>query len=167
MKIIGKKEKFALQYEILYTNPILISYYCLWINNCQIGDLEDASPIFPLYNVLKRLIDQRGSMFDEEFLAIKSDDSLFNYLVYGNIDPLNRQINPKLDKYMVFLGENFDRWIIRVIANNGVYKFIWKEPISNHSHDLYDKVHSEEVDYIELLYVYKGLEKKIYTYSKK
>lgn len=139
MKIIGNKKEFAIQYSlesfVKGEDFILNGAACLWINNFCLGDYENVSPIYGLYNSLKLLFNIKNDFFEESFLNSKSPKDLLEKIQpdffigdsffdsFKNEDEAFALIHGH--KYSFTANEAFDAFFIYCFIYENNYNFVW------------------------------------------
>jgi len=86
IKIQGSKEMLAIQWEFdSYHEPYYYGYFCLWINNCKVGNFEEISTLSIIKNYLTDFLKNEGSRIYIGSPEM-SKDELFHRLYWGFFD---------------------------------------------------------------------------------
>ncbi len=131
--VIGNKQNFAIELKILSFIPSLYGKTAIWINEEKIGVFDENEVLLgPFIRSLHRIIFHKGDFWDPElqgldckkiFLTItpffENDDDFHNV----SSDYIDKVI--KNDKYLMFWGENFDKWILKVVIHDEICTFLW------------------------------------------
>lgn len=132
--VIGDKNIFAFEYEIESEEPILMIRNALWVRGNFLGNYEDSGTLSAVYKGLSRLISKDGNFYEEEFLN-KSPEEIMLIMIPNLNEPEKKfwdfskeeqERLVKYDKYLFSFGENYDSFVIRIYAVNGMYHFIWQ-----------------------------------------
>ena len=74
IKMIGEKEKFAIQYEIAeIVDQYVYGYICFWINGMQIGELEYGTIISDALIFLPQIVKDNGNREHEDFFKMEKE----------------------------------------------------------------------------------------------
>jgi hypothetical protein len=57
MRVIGDKDVFALEYEVVVENPVLMVNHCLWVQGKFFGNPEDSGMLYTTYMSLKSAVE--------------------------------------------------------------------------------------------------------------
>ena len=130
-KLIGDRRSFAIEIEIIQFKP-LWGKSCLWINNCQIGHLDDENYLAPFLGSAYRIAKRHKDFWLEELAGLKCKDAFYAIHPFYNephkFDELSSDEAKPFFKYDIFIiqwGENFDDWIVDVIVDNNLCQFMW------------------------------------------
>lgn len=164
--IIGKKNSFAVEIEILKVQPQLWGRTAIWLNSCRIGDFNDENILAPFINSLSRIALSSDKFWEEDFAGKSCKDILlaispffYNPEDFFDLSNEEQERLQKFDKYLFQWGENFDAWAIYVVVKDTVCKFLWVK-IQKENEDLNVHGHSIqcfEVPLLEVRDVYKQL----------
>lgn len=81
-KIIGKKNIFAIQYEIAEViDRFVYGYICYWVNEIQLGDFSSITILCDVLNFLPLIVKDNGNREDEKFFRMKKENVY--YLLCG------------------------------------------------------------------------------------
>jgi hypothetical protein len=132
--IIGDKNVFAFQYEVESEHPIVMVKNCLWIQGIFLGNYEDSGTISAVLRRLLALIKREGNFYEDEFVG-KSPEEIMLIMIpnfynpekkFGDFTDEEQDSLMKYDKYIYGFGENYDNFVIRIYAIDGVYHFLWQ-----------------------------------------
>ncbi|MCK7556237.1 immunity 42 family protein [Chitinophaga sedimenti] len=86
MNFVGNKEIFALQWDVdSYHAPYLYGYFCFWVNNNKVGNLDEISTLTIVSSYLSDFLKNKNNrLYEGSELMAKED--LFHLLYLGFFD---------------------------------------------------------------------------------
>lgn len=127
IKMIGEKEKFAIQYEVVEVmNQLILGRICYWIGGIKIGDFDMATILSDSLWFLPQIIKDNGNREHEDFFKMEKEKV---YYLLGGQAYLD-----DYDKYEeIALKETWARFDIGIgldVFSNTVVKLIDSEKSS-------------------------------------
>ena len=119
--IIGDKNTFAIEYEIIEAKSLVFGKVRLWIENQYFGCYEDASPLFPTCAHLLGIGENKKEMMRPLF-ENASDEEIFDTL-QNQSKKVWRETG--LDGVVPF-GEPFDPFTYYAIYRRNKVAFLWQ-----------------------------------------
>lgn len=132
INIVGDKETFAVEFEILKLGNGFDSHLRIWINNTSLGDFSETTYFVHLLGCINSICRKPKNLWFEEFNGLSCNDifykiipcynnpeSFFN-LSQGEMDAL-----VKYDRFLFNWGDAFNDWYLKVVVNEDICKFLW------------------------------------------
>lgn len=70
--IIGKKETFAIEYEVInILKPFVYGKFCYWIDGKQVGDYENGVTLSDILGLLPSIVQDNGKRYHEELFHLE------------------------------------------------------------------------------------------------
>lgn len=164
MRIIGNKQTFAVQVEILKFEPWVWGKSAIWVGGEILGDYDDENIMGPFIGTLMDIALHSDKYWDEELKGLDDKDIFYTiHPFYNNPDGFYDLSDEeakkyyKYDKYLMGWGENFDDYTISIVDKKELCLFIWVYTPNrdDDNFEVRNNIKSFEVPLLEIQEVYR------------
>jgi Immunity protein 42 len=170
INLVGDKNIFAVEFEILEFASGLNSMVRFWINNNTVGDFNEIGYLSAVIGRLNGITDSPSKFWLPELSNLSCKDMFYTITPFYNnpndFFDLPEDEQEKLIRYDVFIsewGDAFDDWDLKTVINNGICKFLWVHaPLGDEdSYEVRNNIQCFDVKLEYVQEVYKELAKLI------
>jgi len=170
IKLIGDKNVFAIEVEILEFAPGLNSNVRIWINDVSLGNSDEVSYLSAIIRALHTITNSPDKFWLPELNNLTCKEIFYTITPFYNSPNEFFELSPKEQeeyiKYDIFLsewGDAFNDWDIKTIINNGICKFLWVyTPLGDDdSYEVRNDIQCFDVSFEYMQEIYRGIERLI------
>lgn len=136
-KLIGNKESFAVEIEILRIEEFNKQCWIksrFWVGGSPIGLFdEDENYLGPFLKSLRIVSEESEQFWDDELEGLNCRETFLfinpfidNFEAYTKLSREDAKYYDEIEgRYRFMWGENFDGWMLNVVIKDGICMFLW------------------------------------------
>lgn len=164
-RIIGDKNLFAVEIDVLKYSPKLWGRSCLWIKNSQLGDFNDENILASFISSIMRIAIRYKTLWLDELSDLSIADLFYTInpfftepKKFYDLTYVDQEKYVKYDRFRFEFGENFDDYMINPVVKENICTFLWVTNLSTvDSSFKSDSIQSFDVKLETIQNVYKDL----------